>query len=72
MKKLFIVLMFLLVIDGCAASKVFCPRERAYFLGPDGHIMVMEKDFFGEKEGHWITEDEFNLLIEKYKKGRGY
>jgi len=72
MKRSLIIAIAFILITGCASKKIFCPRERAYFLDPDGQVIVMEKGFFDKKEGHWITEDEFNLIVEKYKKQRGY
>jgi len=71
MKPTLIILVVLILITGCVVEKVSCPKEKAYFLGPDGRIVVMEKGFFDKKEGRWITEKEFNLFMENYQKQGG-
>jgi len=72
MKRAFIILIISALISGCAIKKTFCPSERAYFLGPEGRVMIMEKGFFDTKKGHWLTEDEYNERVKTWKKRYGY
>ena len=45
-----------------------CPSERAFFIDMHGQLVYMEKGWFDEKEGRWFTQEEADILIEKYMK----
>jgi len=69
-----IVFLLSLPVFGCVKKNqtTFCPTEDASFLDDFGRVMIMKKGFFNDKEGHWLTEDEFREMIEQYKRKRGY
>ena len=54
-----------LYLSACATP---CPSKRAFFINNYGQLVYMEKGWFDEKEGRWFTQEEVDMLIEKYIK----
>ena len=63
MKTLIVIICLLLI--SCATP---CPSEKAFFIDMYGQLVYIEKGWFDEKEGRWFTQEEADVLIEKYKK----
>lgn len=69
--KLTILLTILILMAGCATCpKPCCPPENAIIIVDVGIPVMIEKGFFDNKD-NWMTQEEYDEILEKYLNLKG-